>query len=203
MAELNIDKMAHNVAEKALDEFLYKGKSIREWIQIIISKDCISKQAAIDIIESWLSCDDYNEAERHIMRAMQSVLYDLPPVNPQEPLTEEDYIELRDRFGEYVVFVVRDMVSGKNERWSKNNPQELKTVTWSIKDVADTLAKHGLIVEQEAKTGHWYIDERPESDREVICSNCEQPIFKYHKLDFDYRPNYCPNCGAKMQEDKE
>lgn len=47
--------------------------------------------------------------------------------------------------------------------------------------------------------GHWYIDERPESDREVICSNCEQPVFKYHKIDFDYRPKYCPNCGAEMR----
>lgn len=34
-----------------------------------------------------------------------------------EPLTEEDYIELRDRFGEYVEFIVRDMISGKGERW--------------------------------------------------------------------------------------
>ncbi len=34
-----------------------------------------------------------------------------------EVLTEEDYIELRDRFGEYVEFVVRDMISGKGERW--------------------------------------------------------------------------------------
>lgn len=58
--------------------------------------------------------------------------------------------------------------------------------------------------EQEPKTGHWFVDERPESDREIICSNCEQPIFKYHKMDFDYRPKYCPNCGAKMEsEDKE
>jgi len=46
-------------------------------------EDCISRQVAIDTIESWLSCDDYNEAERHIMRAMQSVLYDLPSVTPQ------------------------------------------------------------------------------------------------------------------------
>jgi len=52
----------------------------------------------------------------------------------------------------------------------------------------------------QQKEGHWYIDERPESDREVICSNCEQPVFKYHKLDFDYRPKYCPNCGADMRE---
>ena len=33
-----------------------------------------------------------------------------------EPLTEEDYIELRDRFGEGVEFVVRDMISGKENR---------------------------------------------------------------------------------------
>lgn len=46
-------------------------------------EDAISRQAAIDTIESWLSCDDYNEAERHIMRATESILYDLPSVNPQ------------------------------------------------------------------------------------------------------------------------
>ena len=54
-------------------------------------------------------------------------------------------------------------------------------------------------LEQEPKKGHWFVDERPESNREIICSNCEQPIFKYYKLDFDYRPKYCPNCGAKMK----
>ena len=35
----------------------------------------------------------------------------------EEPLTEEDYTELRDRFGEYVEFVVRDMIAGKGDRW--------------------------------------------------------------------------------------
>lgn len=58
-------------------------------------------------------------------------------------------------------------------------------------------------LEQESKTGWWFIDERPESDREVVCSNCDRPIFKYHKLDFDYRPKYCPNCGARMREVEE
>ena len=36
-------------------------------------------------------------------------------------LTEEDYLELRDRFGESVEFVVRDMISGKGERWTKTS----------------------------------------------------------------------------------
>ena len=46
--------------------------------------DLISRQAAIDAIESWLACDGYNDAERHIMRAMQSVLYELPPVEQKQ-----------------------------------------------------------------------------------------------------------------------
>ena len=57
-------------------------------------------------------------------------------------------------------------------------------------------------VKPQSKTGHWFVDERPQSDREIICSNCEQPIFRYHKLDFDYRPKYCPNCGAKMESEE-
>lgn len=44
----NYKEIGKEVAEKALDEFLYDGKSIREWIQIIASKDVISRQAVID-----------------------------------------------------------------------------------------------------------------------------------------------------------
>ena len=69
-----------------------------------------------------------------------------------------------------------------------------------VSDLCRDTAKLLEELEQEPKRGHWYIDERPESDREVICSNCEQAVFKYHKIDFDYRPNYCPNCGADMRE---
>jgi len=32
-------------------------------------------------------------------------------------LTETDMIEIRDRYGDEVAFVVRDMLTGKNERW--------------------------------------------------------------------------------------
>lgn len=47
------------------------------------SSDVISRQAVIDTIESWLSCDDYSKGERNIMRVTQSVLYDLPSVTPK------------------------------------------------------------------------------------------------------------------------
>ena len=68
--------------------------------------------------------------------------------------------------------------------------------------VAERLDEILEIHRAEKVIGHWFVDERPESDREIICSNCEQPIFKYHKLDFDYRPNFCPNCGVNMREPK-
>lgn len=45
---LTYKEMAKDVAEKALDEFLYNGKSIREWMQIITSEDCISRQAVLE-----------------------------------------------------------------------------------------------------------------------------------------------------------
>lgn len=47
------------------------------------SEDAISRKSVIDVIERWLECSGYNEAERHIMRAVQSVLYDSPPVTSQ------------------------------------------------------------------------------------------------------------------------
>lgn len=60
-----MDEMARSVAEKALDEIEYNGKTIRQWIEIILATDinvatkdgtnlaevgtdCISRQAAID-----------------------------------------------------------------------------------------------------------------------------------------------------------
>lgn len=67
-------------------EIIENLDAISEILEQQPCEDCVSRQSVLDTIESWLSCDDYNEAERHIMRAMQSVLYDLPPVTPkQEP----------------------------------------------------------------------------------------------------------------------
>ena len=65
---------------------------------------------------------------------------------------------------------------------------------WSIKDVADTLAKHGLIREQEPKTGHWIktISENGITSS-VRCSECGFEDNRYMLF------RYCPNCGAKME----
>lgn len=44
----------------------------------------------------------------------EKMLNNVPSV---QPLTEEDYMELRHRFGTQVESVVRDMVSGRENRW--------------------------------------------------------------------------------------
>ena len=48
-------------------------------------------------------------------------------------------------------------------------------------------------LEQETKTGHWIFDEV--LDRHYYCSECKS-------MGVDYW-DYCPNCGAKMQEVEE
>ena len=44
-----------------------------------------------------------------------------------QPLTEEDYIELHDRFGTWVEEVVRDMISGEGKRWGNERRHDQQT----------------------------------------------------------------------------
>lgn len=67
MAEFDLDKMADEVAEKALDEFTYKDKTLREWIEIIVAQDLLAitelektKAEAEELIEL---CDSDYEFE--------------------------------------------------------------------------------------------------------------------------------------------
>lgn len=49
-------------------------------------------------------------------------------------------------------------------------------------------------LEQEPKRGYW-LDAREEDPCWFICSECKTMV------DADY--NYCPHCGAKMENDDE
>lgn len=118
---------------------------------------------------------------------------------------EEFIARLRDKLSK-LPSVGKDINVTTNEDCiSRQAVDELsKELVHTTRDKADFLCNfwEGLqklpSVTPKEKTGKWFVDERPESDREVICSNCEQPVFKYHKLEFDYRPKFCPNCGARM-----
>ena len=73
-------------------------------------EDAISRQAAIEIIDNWLSCADYNEAERGIMRAARNMVLDLPSVTPNQR-----WIPVSERLpekGEYGKVLVTYIPSG-------------------------------------------------------------------------------------------
>ena len=109
------------------------------------------------------------------------------------------------------------------------NPQEPKTDSWSIKDVADTFKKHGLIREQEpcddaisrqavleiqakyaehiGATKFWQMRD----DIEALPSVNPQEPKTGHWINqdegafypIDSNRKYCANCGVKMQESEE
>lgn len=108
-------------AIRAVVELPKRRKEAKRWrakTHQMPCDDAIIRQAVLDAIhEADMNAYD----ERSLVRDLTQTVNELPSVNLQEPLTEEDYIELRDRFGEYVEFVVRDMISGKGERWKETN----------------------------------------------------------------------------------
>ncbi len=78
--------------------------------------DYISRQAAIETIRN---LDDYTCTQKAVILGdAMNVIAKLPSADVQpHQLTEEDLTELRHRFGNKVERVVRDMISGKEERW--------------------------------------------------------------------------------------
>lgn len=76
------------------------------------------KRMIVDDPEDQDDPEDFEDQEDH---ECQGGSEDREDYEDNGPLTEEDYKELRDRFGAYVEFVVRDMISGKGERWLKEN----------------------------------------------------------------------------------
>ena len=81
------EEMGKKVAEKALDEFLYDGRSIREWMQIIASEDCISRQEVLDALDKSKYSNEFCE-EHHIdwsinLGMAHIVVNELKPITPQ------------------------------------------------------------------------------------------------------------------------
>ena len=98
MAKLpTIEEMAQNVAEKALDGIEYEGKTLREWVKIILATDtnvatkvgtnlaevgtdCISRQAAIDLLKQMRKDGDMIPWEGKDVFAR---IRKLPPAQPE------------------------------------------------------------------------------------------------------------------------
>ena len=61
-----IDKFAKDVAEKALDEFIYEGKTIREWVEIIAKQQPkVGRWIDVEVLDGalWHACSECGETE--------------------------------------------------------------------------------------------------------------------------------------------
>ena len=55
-------------------------------------------------------------------------------------------------------------------------------------------------LEQEPKTGHWIEKDGFDGDVYYDCSECGESFCLIDGTPTDNLYNYCPNCGAKMEE---
>lgn len=80
-----MDKFAKDIAEKALDEIVYEGKTIREWVEILVRQqpceDCISREQAVYVASGY--CAPQNIADE---------LRKLPSVTPKQPFINKPCI---------------------------------------------------------------------------------------------------------------
>lgn len=87
------EEMAKNVAEKALDDFSYEGKTIREWIQIIGEQDAISREAVLNALNKhWLN----GTVARRIVDELSDSINKLPSVQPKK----DKWIPISERLPE-------------------------------------------------------------------------------------------------------
>ena len=166
--------------------------------------DAINRKTAIKTINSWLSCDDYNEAEREIMRAARSMLLGLPSVTPnqkQERITDDAISRqaVLDAIGRVGIC-----------KCSTNEIEAVSECTRAVKALPPVTA--------EPKTGHWIEtaedyykaineygggvnEDTPYFTDDCACSVC---LARFSVIDNETeRFDYCPNCGAQMVEPQE
>jgi hypothetical protein len=72
-----MDEMAKQLSEKALDEFYYNDKSLREWMRIIASEDAISRAEAKKKFDGLLPNIGLTSG------CIQKMLDELPPIQPK------------------------------------------------------------------------------------------------------------------------
>ena len=67
---------------------------------------------------------------------------------------------------------------------------------------AKIILKHALAVDAEpVRHGQWEIELDETSDCEFMrCSICSEVFYDGENDTVDTLPNYCPNCGAKMDK---
>ena len=80
--------------------------------------------------------------------------------------------------------------------WWKDGTREMTMA--EAKDIIDEIVDLQPTVE---KHGHWYIYYNENKPVVAVCDQCGQVL--YYTNRFEGTPNYCGNCGAKMDGGKD
>lgn len=178
------EEMGKKIAEEALDGYIYKGKTLREWIDILAQT------------EPWVDWHDIPSDEMTIEQARQAVKdlrKKLAEYLEQEPC--EDYIsraESKKRLQEHHDFFVNAYGGFRNlPPDDKSRVDEINNCIAEITNMPSVQPK----TKQEPKTGHWIevIDEIDSLGNKTwhhkcsICGNEDSGWGNY---------KYCPNCGS-------
>ena len=180
--EFSIDKLAKEVAEKALDEITYEGKTIREWVEIIAKQqpceDCISREAVLEFLKGFEILHNHDELRTNLIYGIMN----LPSVTPSYNSVKT---ELKPR---------EDCIS-REQAIRVAEQGQIQGYEWQFKKLCNLPS-----VTPQPKVGKWI---KPNTEPWIKmgdgftpyeCSECEAVEFKKSK--------YCPNCGAKMEVEK-
>lgn len=55
----------------------------------------------------------------------------------------------------------------------------------------------------EVRHGHWIIKTDEYGNEYMMCSYCEDEFYPADEDTVDSTPNYCPNCGARMDGERK
>ena len=93
---------------------------------------------------------------------------------------------------EEAIEILSEMRSEYNLFGDEEEATRYHVLSWAIKEMNGESVKHGKWIENKGGFG-WYCSECKKYDYYAYCWSSENE--KYELQD-----NYCPNCGAKMDE---
>ena len=152
-------------------------------------EDCISRAKALEILgdepENWTDTEKEIQ-ELNDYRWFKSILEELPLVTPSYNSIKTELTPSEDCISREAI---KEMLS---EEWTKYIPMELDI---NLSFVLEKISELPSVTPQRPK-GKW----KPLNYKDEMwgyvykCSNCGH---------IDYGNDYCPNCGARMESDKE
>ncbi len=176
-----MEEFGKRAAEYALDEYVYEGKTIREWIKIIAQEDCISRTEVLKVFDDkFLELQKAKQLpENKTAKDKQlgvnwciNTVKDLPSVNPQESKTDSDCISRK----EAIKCLDCDFdITGR---------ANMEVVVNYINSAHDKIMNLPS-VKQEPKTGWIPVSERlPEIRQNVLCQ-CRANTYSVLRLNHD------------------